>query len=305
MFIDTLLNDWKTGFDLKNSLRKRGSNMLYRIHFKNICYCILGTFIIAIGINAFIIASNLGEGGTVGVSLNLKYTLGLSPALTSLIINLILIVVGWKYLSKTTAIYTLITVISSSFFIGITEPFNLHIESDFINTVFSGVLIGIGSGLVIAARSTLGGTSVIAKIINKYSEIKTSQALFVLDSLIVLSFLIVLPIEKVLYTIVMLFIVEKSMSFVIEGFNPKKAITIISEANTKISNQINRETGRGSTLLNGVGGFGQKERQVLYVVVPQNQLSHIKKIVNSHDEHAFLVIHDVRDVLGNGFMNLQ
>ncbi|MDN6740824.1 MAG: YitT family protein [Staphylococcus equorum] len=279
--------------------------MLYKIHFKNICFCILGTFLIGIGINVFVIPANFGEGGTVGISLNLKYTLGLSPAITSLIINMILIAVGWKYLSKTTAVYTLITVISSSMFLGLTESFNMQIESDFINTVFGGLLLGVGTGLVISARSTLGGTSVIAKIINKYTEIKTSQALFMLDSIIVLSFLIILPAQNVLYTIVMLFIVEKSMSFVIEGFNPKKAITIISNYNNEISKGINKETGRGSTLLNGVGGYERKETNVLYVVVPQNQLSRIKKIVNAHDENAFLVIHDVRDVLGNGFMKVQ
>lgn len=279
--------------------------MLYKIHFKNICFCILGTFLIGIAINVFVIPANFGEGGTVGISLNLKYTLGLSPAITSLIINMILIAVGWKYLSKTTAVYTLITVISSSIFLGLTESFNMQIESDFISTVFGGLLLGVGTGLVISARSTLGGTSVIAKIINKYTEIKTSQALFMLDSIIVLSFLFILPVQNVLYTIVMLFIVEKSMSFVIEGFNPKKAITIISNYNNEISKGINKETGRGSTLLNGVGGYERKETNVLYVVVPQNQLSRIKKIVNAHDENAFLVIHDVRDVLGNGFMKVQ
>lgn len=279
--------------------------MLYKIHFKNICFCILGTFLIGIAINVFVIPANFGEGGTVGISLNLKYTLGLSPAITSLIINMILIAVGWKYLSKTTAVYTLITVISSSIFLGLTESFNMQIESDFISTVFGGLLLGVGTGLVISARSTLGGTSVIAKIINKYTEIKTSQALFMLDSIIVLSFLFILPAQNVLYTIVMLFIVEKSMSFVIEGFNPKKAITIISNYNNEISKGINKETGRGSTLLNGVGGYERKETNVLYVVVPQNQLSRIKKIVNAHDENAFLVIHDVRDVLGNGFMKVQ
>ncbi|MGJ5711415.1 YitT family protein, partial [Staphylococcus equorum] len=112
--------------------------MLYKIHFKNICFCILGTFLIGIAINVFVIPANFGEGGTVGISLNLKYTLGLSPAITSLIINMILIAVGWKYLSKTTAVYTLITVISSSIFLGLTESFNMQIESDFISTVFGG-----------------------------------------------------------------------------------------------------------------------------------------------------------------------
>src|SRR5699024_11541266 len=99
--------------------------------------------------------------------------LGLSPALTTLIINMILIIVGWKYLSKTTAVYTLVTVVASSLFLGITEPLKLNLESDFINTIFSGVFIGICTAFVISARSTIGGTSVIAKIINKYSEIKT------------------------------------------------------------------------------------------------------------------------------------
>src|SRR5699024_6713847 len=161
----------------------------------------------------------------------------------------------------------------------------MHLASDFINTVFSGVLIGIGSGPVLSGRSPAAGTSVIAKIINKYTEIKTSQAFVILDSIIVLSFLIILPARNVLYTIVMLFIGEKSMSFVIEGFNPKKAITIISNYNAEISDDINEETGRGSTLLNGVGGYEKKETNVLYVVVPQNQLSRIKKIVRS-EEHT-------------------
>ena len=281
------------------------SKKAIQIHTKNIIFCLLGTFLIGVGVNAFIIAANLGEGGTVGISLNLKYTLGLSPALTSFIINIILIAVGWKYLSKTTAIYTLITVIASSVWLALTESFNLHRQSDFINSIFGGAFIGIGTGFVISARSTLGGTSVIAKIIDKYTEVKTSQALFVLDTLIVLSFLITIDIENVLYTIVMLFIVEKCMAFVIEGFNPKKAITIISEYNGEISDQIHYETGRGSTLLNGVGGYERKQTNVLYVVVPQNQLARIKKIVNAHDSNAFLVIHDVRDVLGNGFMKMQ
>lgn len=281
------------------------SKKAIQIHTKNIIFCLLGTFLIGVGVNAFIIAANLGEGGTVGISLNLKYTLGLSPALTSFIINIILIAVGWKYLSKTTAIYTLITVIASSVWLALTESFNLHLQSDFINSIFGGAFIGIGTGFVISARSTLGGTSVIAKIIDKYTEVKTSQALFVLDTLIVLSFLITIDMENVLYTIVMLFIVEKCMAFVIEGFNPKKAITIISEYNGEISDQIHYETGRGSTLLNGVGGYERKQTNVLYVVVPQNQLARIKKIVNAHDSNAFLVIHDVRDVLGNGFMKMQ
>jgi len=103
----------------------------------------------------------------------------------------------------------------------------------------------------------------------------------------------------------MIFITERATSFIIEGFNPKKAVTVISSKNEIISDKINRFTGRGSTLLRGKGGYGKNETSMLYVVVPQSQVTRVKKLINEEDENAFLVIHDVRDVLGNGFMNLS
>lgn len=274
-------------------------------HIKNTIFCLLGTLLIALGVNCFVIPGNLGEGGAIGMSLVLKYTLGLSPALTSFVINAFLIVIGWKYLSKTTAIYTVITITASSIFLDLTKSLSLGIDENFINAVFAGVFIGVGSGLVIASRSTLGGTSVIARIISKYSEVKTSQALFILDALVVLSFLIVLPVTNVLYTIVMLFIVEKAMAFVVEGFNPKKAVTVISDHNKEISSEIYQATGRGSTLLDGKGAYQLDNTDILYAVVSQTQIATVKKIVNRYDDQAFLVIHDVRNVLGNGFMNIK
>lgn len=139
----------------------------------------------------------------------------------------------------------------------------------------------------------------------KYNEIKTSQALLILDAVIVLSFLLVLPITNVLYTIVMLFIIEKAMSLVVEGFNPKKAVTVISKHNKEISSDIYEMTGRGATLLSGKGVYQKSNTEILYAVVSQSQIRAVKKIVNSHDEHVFLVIHDVRDVLGKGFINIK
>ncbi|MFJ1244928.1 YitT family protein, partial [Bacillus amyloliquefaciens] len=94
-----------------------------------------------------------------------KYTLGFSPAWSSLIINTIVVFIGWKYLSKTIAVYTVISNTALSFFLRVTENINLGIDDFVINSVFGGAIIGIGAGLVISTGSTLGGTSVIAKII--------------------------------------------------------------------------------------------------------------------------------------------
>lgn len=274
-------------------------------HYKSIILCLIGAFINAVGINCFLLEANLGSGGTIGISLALRYTLGLSPALTSLIINILVVIIGWKFLSKTTAIYTVVVSLSLSLFLNLTEGMNLGVDNFVINSVFGGAIIGIGVGLIFSTGATLGGTSVIAKIISKYTEMKTSQGVFILDGLVVLSFLLVLPIENVLFTIIMLFVTERATSFVIEGFNPKKAVTIISNNNESISNKINSFTGRGSTLLTGNGGYSKSEKTMLYVVVPQSQVTRIKRLVNNEDENAFLAIHDVRDVLGSGFININ
>ncbi|MFQ3853770.1 YitT family protein [Staphylococcus parequorum] len=277
---------------------------LFRDHTKNIIICLIGAFVSAIAVNCFILESNLGDGGTVGISLALKYAFGWSPALTSLIINTIVIIVGWKFLSTRTAVYTFIANTAISLFLDLTENFSTGIDNFVINAAFGGVFVGVGIGLVIAAGGVIGGTSVVAKMLNKYFDIKTSQGIFLLDGLVVLSFLFVLPLENVLFTIIMIFITERATAFIIEGFNPKKAVTIISDKNENISDRINSFTGRGSTLLKGKGGFGKKETSMLYVVVPQSQVTRVKKLVNEEDDKAFLVIHDVRDVLGSGFINL-
>ncbi|GAA6817946.1 YitT family protein [Staphylococcus sp. 18_1_E_LY] len=278
---------------------------LFKDHYKNVLFCLIGSFINALGVSFFILGANMGDGGTIGISLALKYTLGFSPAISSLIINTLVIIVGWKFLSKATAVYTFITNTALSFFLRFTENFNLGIHDFIISSVFGGVFIGIGCGFIIAAGSTAGGTSVIAKMLNKYFDVKTSQGIFILDGLVVLSFLLVLPLKNVLFTIIMLFITERATSFIIEGFNPKKAVTVISSKSEDISNAINSFTGRGSTLLNGKGGYGKTETSMLYVVVPQSQVTRVKRMVSEIDENAFLVIHDVRDVLGNGFMNMN
>lgn len=238
---------------------------LFRDHTKNVIVCLIGAFVSAIAVNCFILESNLGDGGTVGISLALKYAFGWSPALTSLIINTIVIIVGWKFLSTRTAVYTFIANTAISLFLDLTENFSTGIDNFVINAAFGGVFVGVGIGLVIAAGGVIGGTSVVAKMLNKYFDIKTSQGIFLLDGLVVLSFLFVLPLENVLFTIIMIFITERATAFIIEGFNPKKAVTIISDKNENISDKINSFTGRGSTLLKGKGGFGKKE-QICYML---------------------------------------
>lgn len=168
---------------------------MFNNHYKNIILCLIGTLINAIGVNGFLLGSNLGDGGTVGISLALKYAFGFSPAITTLLINVVLIIIGWKFLSKKVAIYTVISNTTLSLFLGLTKDINLGIDDFVINSVFGGAIIGISVGIVLSTGSTVGGPAVIARILNKYFGFKTAKSIFLLDSLIVLSFLMVLPLK--------------------------------------------------------------------------------------------------------------
>ena len=122
------------------------------------------------------------------------------------------------------------------------------------------------------------------------------------DLIVVAISLTVLPLSKALVTVISLYIGTKVMDYVIEGLNTKKAMTIISSKPEEVAKAIDEQVGRGLTILNGHGYYSREEKDVLYVVVAKTQVTRAKRIIKKIDKNAFLVIHDVRDVYGNGFL---
>lgn len=261
-----------------------------------------GSFIFATGVNAFIISANLGEGGVTGVSLILLYAFDISPAWSTFILNAILIALGYKFLSKRSTVYTIIAVIAISVFLGLTDSWVVHTNEILINTIFGGFMVGLGIGLIVLSGGTTAGTTILARIAHKYLDVNTSYALLFFDLIVVMFSLTVMTLEKALLTVISLYVGTKVMDFVIEGLNPKKAVTIISQNPDQIAKMIDEQIGRGCTILNGRGYYSKKDTDVLYVVIAKTQLSRTKRMIRKFDENAFVVVHDVRDVLGNGFL---
>lgn len=138
----------------------------------NIFLCFIGILFIVIVVNSFVILGNLGEGGFIGFLLILNYILGILFVFSFFIINVILIIVGWKFFSRMIVIYIVIIIIVSLIFFDLIYIFGLGIYDNFINLIFVGLMLGIGFGLVIIVYSILGGIFVIVCIILKYSEMK-------------------------------------------------------------------------------------------------------------------------------------
>ncbi|KML30396.1 YitT family protein [Priestia aryabhattai] len=270
---------------------------------KDVIFLLIGSFVFSLAVNMFVIPIGLGEGGVTGISIILYYTTHLSTGITNFILNGILLIVGYKFLEKKTIVYTMITIITTSIFLHVTEGWGLHLREELIGMVFAGVLLGVGIGMILRVGGTTAGSAIIARILNKFLNWKVSRALLIVDLLVVLASYFIIGIEKLLFTIVMLYITTKVIDFVIEGFDAKKAVTVISSNKNEVADQINEQLDRGVTILNGRGNYTKESKEILYVVINKQELIKLKKLIKKIDDEAFVIVHDVRDVIGKGFLS--
>ncbi|AIQ54135.1 YitT family protein [Paenibacillus sp. FSL R7-0331] len=266
---------------------------------------LVGAFLFALAVNVFIIPNDFGEGGVTGVSIILFYLLQWSPALVGFTLNGILLIIGYKLLDKKTIIYTVITVAFNSLFLYLTESWSINSSEPVINAIFAGLLAGGGIGLIIRVGGTTAGTTILARLANKYWDWNISYALLFFDLIVAGLSVFVIGIEKVMFTFVILFIGTKAMEFIIEGVNPKKAVTIISAEHERIAAKVTELMDRGVTVLRGYGYYTGEDKNVLYIAISKQEVSMLKKIVRAEDKNAFVTIHDVRDVFGEGFIDIS
>ena len=269
---------------------------------RDLILVIIGSFIFSAGVNAFIISGNLGEGGVTGLAIVLYYAFHLSPAIVNFVVNAVLIVVGYKFLSKRSMYLTIIATVLISVFLSLTDSWHIETGNVIVNAVFGGSCVGLGIGVIVLAGGTTAGTTILARIAHKYLDVSTPYALLFFDLIVVVISLTVISIDRALVTVISLYIGTKVMEYVIEGLNTKKAMTIISSKPEEVAKAIDEQVGRGLTILNGHGYYTREEKDVLYVVITKTQVSRAKKIIRNIDHQALLVIHDVRDVYGNGFL---
>lgn len=269
----------------------------------------LGTAIYAFGLHYFLLPNKLMEGGVTGIAILLNYALGWPLSITTLVLNIPLFFVGWRILGRAQTAYTIFGAVSLSVFLALMEKLIAHgwivpfqTSNDYILAVlYAGVTLGTGLGIVFRFGGTTGGVDIIARIASKLRGWSMGQIILTLDIIIIGASLIYIPKEKVLYTLVAVFIASKLIDFIQEGAYAAKAFSIITEAGDEIGLKITKDMERGVTLYPAKGAYSGKPKQVVYCVVSRQEIRQLKTIVRSIDPRAFIVINDVHDVLGEGF----
>ncbi|MDM5320418.1 YitT family protein [Bacillus altitudinis] len=278
--------------------------MLKEIRLKNIVFILIGSAIFSFGLVHFNMQNNLAEGGFTGITLLLYFLFHIDPSISNLVLNIPIFFIGWKMLGRTMFTYTIVGTVSLSVFLAIFQRFQIHmpLQHDLaLAALFAGVFIGTGLGIIFKFGGTTGGVDIIARLINKHYQVAMGRTMFIFDACVIAISLTYLNYKEAMYTLVAVFVAAKVIDFMQEGAYAAKGAMIISEKDDIIQKKITEEMERGVTILKGVGSYTKQERNVLYCVVPKNELVHLKSVVTSVDPHAFVSVSDVHDVLGEGF----
>ncbi|WP_144532304.1 YitT family protein [Bacillus pumilus] len=278
--------------------------MLKEIRLKNIVFILIGSAIFSFGLVHFNMQNNLAEGGFTGITLLLYFLFHIDPSISNLVLNIPIFFIGWKMLGRTMFTYTIVGTVSLSVFLAIFQRFQIHmpLQHDLaLAALFAGVFIGTGLGIIFKFGGTTGGVDIIARLINKHYQVAMGRTMFIFDACVITISLTYLNYKEAMYTLVAVFVAAKVIDFMQEGAYAAKGAMIISEKDDIIQKKITEEMERGVTILKGVGSYTKQERNVLYCVVPKNELVHLKSVVTSVDPHAFVSVSDVHDVLGEGF----
>ncbi len=283
--------------------------------FKSYILITIGSFILAVGFVYFITPYKIVPGGVYGISIVIHYMSkglfsfapeGLPIGTMGLIMNIPLTILGIKILGPRFGIKTIVGFILSSFFMDFLTYFwgdKPLVENDaLLSSIFGGVLIGFGLGIIFRSKATSGGSDIIAMIFAKYTRLPLGQLMIYVDSTIVIIGLIAFKDWKIpLYSWIVIYITGKVIDATLEGINYNKTLLIISDHYEEIRQKILVDLSRGGTLIKAEGMWEGKERKLIFTNVSRREAYILKDFIKKVDPDAFVTIIDANEIIGYGF----
>lgn len=264
---------------------------------------ILGSFVIGFAVKNMYDPVSLVTGGVSGIAIIFKQVLDIPLWVTNTVLNIPLFLAavkikGWNFIKR-----TLVATVALSVSLYVLPEMAFLTEDVFLASLFGGLITGVGTGLVFICHATTGGTDMLAALIQrKMKHYSIAQIMQVLDGLVVLAGASVFGIQYALYALIAIYAVAKISDNMIEGLKFSKQAFIISEKSQEIAECIMKEMERGVTALDAVGMYSGLGRQMLFCVVSKKEIVRLKEIVEEHDSGAFVIVNDVREVVGEGFI---
>ncbi|MBN9645352.1 hypothetical protein TPDSL_17180 [Terrisporobacter petrolearius] len=264
---------------------------------------IVGITIMSIGVNGFLRQAHLLSGGVAGVSTAINYLSNINVGFITFLINVPIFILGFIFLEKDFLITSLINMILFSVIIGITQDIGniIPIDDILLQSVYGGILCGIGNGLVFRTKSSLGGTDILGAILKNKLNIAMKTTSFGTNLAIVSVSSLLFGANLALYTLISMFINAQVMNYIKDALNDEKAVMVFSNNSEPIANEIMDNLVRGVTFLDAEGGYTHEKKKIIYCVVLSREIPKIKEIALKYDDRAFISVNDINEVKGKGF----
>lgn len=264
------------------------------IKISKVLFMTVGALLYSIGLEIFLIPNHLIDGGLVGISIMANQFINVPLGLLIFILNIPFFIIGYKQIGKTFAFSTVFSVICYSIGVSILKPIPGITQDILLASVFGGIIVGLGIGIIIRSGGSTDGTEVVAIILDKRINFSVGEIIMFFNLFILASAGLIFGFDRAMYSLIAYFIAMKVIDIVVEGIDESKAVMIISDNNSKdISEAIMQRLGRGITFLGGKGGYEGEYKNVIYVVVSRLEISKLKSIVKDYDKEALITIGSV------------
>lgn len=293
------LSDSQTSDNPTKMLRHQKTNM-HKI-FLRIIMVSLGAIIMALGLELFLVPNHIMDGGIVGVSIITSHLLNLPLGIFIFILNLPFIFLGYKQIGKTFALSTGLGITVLSLATLVLHNIHPFTEDTLLATVFGGMILGVGVGIVIRYGGSLDGTEILAILFNSKTPFSVGEIIMFFNVLIFTVAGFVFNWEQAMYSIIAYYIAYKMIDIVIQGLEESKSVYIISDDIEEIGQTIMDRLGRGVTFLHGEGAYTGNDKKVIFTVITRLEESKLKSIVAEIDDNAFLAIGNIAEVKGGRF----
>jgi len=267
----------------------------------NYVYMVLGSVFLAIGMVGFLVPNQIATGGTAGLSIIFHYLLDLPTGILMAIINVPLLAVSVRYLGKRFAMRTIFTIIITSLFIDFLAEivhFKVLSEDTLLATLYGGVSVGVGLGLIFKGGASAGGGTIIARIVTSKTDMKTGFVILMLDTIVVvLAGVVFRDVELALWSMISIYVASKLVDLILTGKQHEKIVQISSRNINELSPKIAEMLGVSGTILSGSDLMFQGKKNMIFIVVEKNRVNALKNLVQTIDPDAIMVVMEAMEML--------
>lgn len=271
----------------------------------NLASMVAGSLLIALGVVLFLAPNEIATGGTPGLAILLNHLLpSFSLGSLMLLINIPLLLIGIRYIGKSFGIRTIIAIFLVSAFVDLLKLI-LHLEPVsqdlLLATLFGGIAVGIGVGLVLRGNSSAGGSTILARVLAAKYNIKPGHTILALDALIIIaSALVFNGLEQSLWSLISIYVTARCIDMVLTGVPSEKVVHIVTSEVETVAQDIIEHLGPHGTILSGTGLQQNQEKTMIFVVVESSRITTLRDIIHRNDPDAFMVVMNAAEMLGRG-----